>query len=116
MGFGVFKCTISVTPPVGLGGGGGPYPPAAIHHPARGTPTTGHINYHTPRDHRIVNSRYIYITLKLGEKKFEKIYTTDDNTAERVVKVANVINKAKQRISVVVNSIKLRGTKSDEDK
>lgn len=117
MGFGVFKCTITIPPPVvGVGGGGGPYPPAAILNPARGTPTKGYINYHTPRDPRVANTRYIQITLKLGDKTFEKIFTTDDTGAEKVVRVVDVINKAKQRISIVVNNIKTMRTKNDDDK
>lgn len=121
MHFSLFKCTIEVTPPVGIsGGGGGPYPPSMIHNPARGTPTRGHINYHTPQQ-RPTNSRYVYITVKVGETTFKKIYTTDDTQADRIVKMISVINKAKQRISVIVNNIrlipnKLTKTTPDSDK
>ena len=116
MGFGVFKCTITVTPPLVGGGGGGPYPPSMIHNPARGTPTKGFINYHTPRDPRTVSNRFIHITLKMGDKTFEKIFSTDDNNAEKVVKVVSVINKAKDRISIVINSIKSMYDKNNDDK
>lgn len=115
MHFGVFKCTITVSPPVtGGGGGGGPYPPSMIHNPARGTPTKGYINYHTPRDPRVVGTKYVYITLKLGDKTFEKIYSMDEHRAERLINVVEIINKTKRRISVVLNSIKMSNRNPDD--
>ena len=114
MHFGLFKCKIEVSPPTGLGGGGGPYPPSMIHNPARGTPTRGHINYHTPRDPRVMGTKFVSITLKMGEKTFEKIYALDDYQADRLVKVVEVINKAKQRISVVLNNVKTSYRKPDD--
>lgn len=116
MHFGLFKCKIEVSPPVTGGGGGGPYPPHLIHHPARGTPTKGVINYHTPRDPRVTNSRYIYLTLKMGDKTFEKIFSTDDNKADKIVNMVNIVNKAKKRILITINSIKSVHTTTDDDK
>lgn len=93
MGLGVFYCTIAVVTPTGQGGGGGPYP------------TSAEFLVPFPKELK-QTTRMVLITVKIGEQSWRKSYVVQRNKAEIVLRVMNLINTAKDKMFVGVDSIK----------
>jgi hypothetical protein len=55
--------------------------------------------------------KYVRITVKMGKKEIFKEYIVSKNRSEKIVKVANFINKTLQKISVTVNNFKAKSKK-----
>ena len=95
MGFGVFKCTISiVTPPVHTGGGGG------------GSYAQNVSGFYVPLPKQLNQStRQVLITVKMKDHSWRTSFVVSRGKADIVVKVFDFINVIKDRMQVGVNAI-----------
>lgn len=97
------------------GGGGGSYPGPAHNVYPEGTfknfykPIQIEQPYHVPLDqehHYLQPKHNITIRFNIGEKQIEKIYQVNKNKANIVINVINFTNNTRNKINVIINSIK----------
>ena len=100
MGFGVFRCKIEIVDPPNppVGGGGGGHVPVGGHFGQRGH----HVPLTRPLTH---TSKLIVVSVKYKDHTWRKTYTVDKVRAKIAIRLVNVINKIKDKITVGVESL-----------
>ena len=97
MGFGAFGCTITVGPPPPIGniggvGGGGSFPTSQFLVPLSTKPRQ--------------KTKQVLITVKIGKSSWRRAFIVLNNKADVIVKVVNIVNTVKDKVSVGIEAIR----------